>query len=81
MISPVSQLLGFARNWLSRYHEFQADRYAYVEHNKHELAPALIAIHKENMSDMDPDPLYSTMKYDHPTLIERLKAMEKCKKE
>jgi STE24 endopeptidase len=81
LYTPVSKLLGFARNWLSRYHEYQADKYAVVEHEKHELAPALVAIHRENLSDMDPDPLFSTMKYDHPTLIERLKALEHIKKE
>ena len=79
LYTPVSAILGFARNWLSRYHEYEADRYAYVVHKKKELAPALVSIHRENLSDMDPDPLYSTMNYDHPTLIERLKALEDCK--
>ncbi|KAL0484090.1 STE24 endopeptidase [Acrasis kona] len=80
LYSPVNQLISFSRNWLSRKHEYEADFYASSTLNKKDLAPALVAIHRENLSDMDPDPLYSTLKYSHPTLLERLRAIETATK-
>lgn len=40
-----------------------------------ELCKGLIKIHVKNASNLNPDPLYSIMKFSHPVLVERLKAL------
>jgi STE24 endopeptidase len=35
---------------------------------------------EKNLSDMDPDPLYSLVNNSHPTLIERVRALNEKKK-
>eukprot|EP00455_Lapot_gusevi_P044129 TRINITY_DN5463_c0_g2_i4.p1 TRINITY_DN5463_c0_g2~~TRINITY_DN5463_c0_g2_i4.p1 ORF type:complete len:264 (-),score=89.89 TRINITY_DN5463_c0_g2_i4:37-828(-) len=74
--SPLSHVLSFAMNLLSRFHEFQADAFAQeLGYGKH-LKSALIKLSKENKSNYNPDVWYSTYHYSHPPLIERLRAID-----
>lgn len=43
---------------------------------KDDLAKSLIKLHVDNLSSPHNDALYSMMHHSHPTLPERLKAME-----
>mmetsp|Transcript_5895 Transcript_5895/g.17717 ORF Transcript_5895/g.17717 Transcript_5895/m.17717 type:complete len:455 (+) Transcript_5895:137-1501(+) len=73
--SPVESVIGFGMNWLSRKFEYEADDFAKSMKFEKELAEALVVLNDENLSNMNPDPLYSLYHNSHPTLIERLKAI------
>ncbi len=61
----------------SRRHEYEADAYAVkATGNKQDLKEGLILLAKENLSNLTPHPLYSFFHYSHPTVAERLKAIE-----
>ena len=57
-------------------HEFQADEFAFKMGRANELKEGLKRLFKENLSDMDPDPVYSAFKHSHPTLLERLRFLD-----
>jgi STE24 endopeptidase len=57
---------------LSRKHEYEADAFARDAMGSYEpLSRALRKLHKENLSNLTPHPLYSSFHYSHPTLVER----------
>ena len=61
----------------SRKHEYEADRYAVkIAGNKENLKNGLIVLAKENLSNLTPHPLYSFFHYSHPTIGERLRAID-----
>jgi STE24 endopeptidase len=74
--SPVSFFLEKLSLKISRKNEFEADSFAYKYGYHKELCNGLIVLNKENKSDMDPDSLYSAFNFTHPTLMERLNAIE-----
>jgi STE24 endopeptidase len=63
----------------SRKHEYEADRFA-VEGvgSAGGLKAALIRLTKDNLSNLTPHPLYSFYHYSHPTIAERLKAIDRA---
>jgi STE24 endopeptidase len=64
-LSPFTSL------W-SRKHEYEADAFARDAMGSSEpLVRALRKLHKENLSNLTPHPLYSRFYYSHPTLLER----------
>ncbi|KAJ1915401.1 zinc metalloprotease [Mycoemilia scoparia] len=74
--SPLSSLLYFVHNIISRRNEFQADAYAKKLGYGKKLESALIKIQIKNKGNMNPDPLYSAYHYSHPSLVERLRAID-----
>lgn len=64
-------------NLWSRKNEFEADRFS-VETTKEKSAmkSALIKLSKENLSNLDPHPIYSFYHYSHPTVSERIRAID-----
>ena len=63
-------------SWLSRRHEYEADRYsAALVPEPGALASALTKLNAENLANLDPHPWYSAWHYSHPTLVERLRAL------
>jgi len=62
----------------SRRHEYEADRFA-VEGvgSAAGMRSALLRLSRENLSNLTPHPLYSFFHYSHPTLSERLAALER----
>ncbi|MGJ8649996.1 MAG: M48 family metallopeptidase [Opitutaceae bacterium] len=57
---------------LSRKHEYEADAFARDAMESSEpLSSALRKMHKENLSNLTPHPIYSAFYYSHPTLLER----------
>ena len=62
----------------SRKHEYEADAFAAknTEYGE-ELKEGLIIMSKENLSNLTPHPLYSFYHYSHPTVGERIKAIDK----
>lgn len=41
-----------------------------------DLCKSLIKIHVKNASNLDPDPLYAWVTFNHPELVERLRALD-----
>ncbi len=65
-----------AGNWLSRKNEYEAD--AFAKNAMGSTTPMIGALRKlsqKNLSNLTPHPLYSTVYYSHPTLVERERAM------
>ncbi|MDQ8193848.1 M48 family metallopeptidase [Coraliomargarita sp. SDUM461004] len=68
-LSPLSSRL-------SRKHEYEADAFARDAMGSDQpLSKALRKLHKENLSNLTPHPVYSSFHYSHPTLVERETAM------
>ena len=68
-LSPLSSIL-------SRKHEYEADAFARDAMDSPEpLVEALRKLHKENLSNLTPHPVYSQFYYSHPTLPERENAL------
>ncbi len=61
----------------SRRHEYEADRFAVdATGGAAGLKAALIGLGRSNLSNLTPHPLYSFYHYSHPTLAERVAAIE-----
>jgi STE24 endopeptidase len=70
--------LGPLGAWLSRRHEYAADAYAArLTGQPQALASALVRLNGENLANLAPHPWYSRFHYSHPTLLERLAALER----
>ncbi|HAV12823.1 MAG TPA: peptidase M48 [Opitutae bacterium] len=62
---------------LSRKHEYEADAFAKdAMGSAAPLSRALRKLHKENLSNLTPHPIYSSFYYSHPTLLEREASMD-----
>lgn len=73
-LGPVSAPL---RNFFSRRHEYQADAYAVkATGDPAAMQAALVKLSAHNLSNLTPHPWYSAFHYSHPTLIERVEAIE-----
>jgi len=71
---PIDHILSLAMHALSRHYEYQADEYA--TELGYDLTSGLVAIHKKNASNLNPDSLYSMYHFSHPTLLERIEAIK-----
>lgn len=62
---------------LSRRHEYEADRRSLaLARAPAALRSALVKLNGENLSNLHPHPWYSAWHYSHPTLLERLAALD-----
>lgn len=58
----------------SRRHEREADRVSYkLTEDAESMVSALIKLSKENLSNLYPHPLYVTLYYSHPPILERIR--------
>jgi STE24 endopeptidase len=80
LYSPVSTILGILFNSVSRKHEFEADRFALRLSNPGALQEALKRLSVKNLSNLTPHPWYVFIHYSHPTLIQRLTALNEAGK-
>ncbi len=65
----------------SRRQEYEADRFAVQGVGSAAgLKSALLRLSKDNLSNLSPHPLYSFFHYSHPTLAERLAALDRAEK-
>ncbi len=65
---PVRPLLA----WLSRRHEYAADRYAARHVDAHSLANALVRLYRDNAATLTPDPIYAAFHASHPPALARI---------
>ena len=77
IFSPISQLTGIFSNIISRKNEYEADAYAKKTYDGKPLQDALKKLSVDNLSNLQPHPWYEFFYYSHPTLLKRLKALEK----
>ena len=65
-------------NIFSRKNEYEADKFAAsICGGSESLVSALRKLHKKNLGNLTPHPLYSAFYYSHPTLLERQEALLK----
>ncbi|MBN2373936.1 M48 family metallopeptidase [bacterium] len=76
LYSPIKFLLSIFTNHLSRKYEFEADRFAAeTTRSIKGMVMALKKIYVSNMSNLTPHPLNVFLNYDHPPVLERIKAL------
>ena len=67
--------------YMVRHAEYEADQYAVSFNHGSALKKGLISIFKRNKASLVADPLYSAFNHSHPTLVERLHAIDKAIKD
>ncbi len=73
----VTFVLKILENYLSRKYEYEADLFSVeVVGDREAMASSLVALSRENLSNLTPHPLYSAYHYTHPTTLERVKAIQ-----
>lgn len=77
LYSPVSMILGIAGNYISRRHEYAADRYAATQSNVEAMVSGLKKLHVLSLSNLRPHPFTVFITYSHPTLLQRIAALNK----
>lgn len=79
ILRPVDAVVSFLMNLLSRKYEYEADEFSNKLGFGQELKNALITLHKENLSSLSTDWLFSAYHHSHPHLTERLRAIDEKK--
>jgi STE24 endopeptidase len=73
---PATFYLGPLMNFLSRRHEYEADRFAVLTlRDGKPMEEALINLTVKNLSNLTPHPWFSGYHYSHPTPSERIRAI------
>ena len=79
LYSPLSMILGILMNVFSRKNEYEADEYATLTFSKEPLITALKKLTSDNLGNLTPHPWYVFVNYSHPSLEQRISAMEGIK--
>lgn len=77
LYSPLSFVIGLGMNIFSRKNEYEADNFAASNYNGTFLSGALKKLSVKNLSNLTPHPTYVFFHYSHPTLLERLRNLNK----
>ncbi len=77
--APISMITGMFSNYISRKHEFEADKFASNTYSGVALQKALKKLSVDSLSNINPHKLYVFMHYSHPPLLQRLQAIERSK--
>ncbi len=77
----VFQLASFCMTCLSRRFEYQADTFAKSMNKSAELKSSLIKLNTDNLGFPVTDWLFSMWNHSHPTLIERIRALDSKKED
>lgn len=81
VIPFVSTFLGLFTSFLSRKHEYAADKQAFIEGYGDYLVSGLKKLFRENLGNLNPHPLIVALSYSHPTLLQRVNHINKLKEE
>lgn len=77
LYSPISLVTGLLMNYVSRSHEYAADRYVREQYEADALITALKKLSSSNLSNLTPHPVYVFFHYSHPTLLQRIESLKK----
>ncbi len=78
LYAPISMVLHLLQRYVSRRCEWQADEYAARTTGKPEaLVTALLRLSVESLVDVTPHPLKVVMEYEHPPVLERIRALQR----
>ena len=77
LYAPLSEATGLLMNYISRKHEYEADAFATETFSGEPMKTALKKLSADNLSNLTPHPLYIFFHYSHPTLLQRIKAIDK----
>ena len=75
LFTPIEFILGFVMNIFSRKNEYQADAFAASYGLAEPLKSGLIKLSVNSLSNLTPHPLYVKVYYSHPTLLQRIEAL------
>jgi len=75
LFSPISTILGLFMNVFSRKNEYEADAFAKATSNGAALINALKKLSVNHLSNLNPHPAYVFFYHSHPTLLQRLRAL------
>lgn len=81
LFSPLSTLLSIGMNAFSRKNEYEADEFAARHFSAIALQKALMKLASDNLSNLEPHPAYAFVYYSHPPVLQRLRALDKLKRE
>jgi STE24 endopeptidase len=76
-LSLISPLIGLIQNAISRSHEYNADRFAVNEGYGKALISGLKKIVRDDFGDVAPSKALIFLMYDHPSLSQRITAIER----
>ncbi len=73
LYTPISNILSIVFNYISKRHEFEADKFAVLTtKNSKDLITALKKLSVNNMSNLTPHPLDVFLNYSHPPILRRI---------
>ncbi|MFY0651864.1 MAG: M48 family metallopeptidase [Cyclobacteriaceae bacterium] len=78
LFSPISKVTGLLMNIFSRKNEYEADAYAATTYDNKPLISALKKLTSDSLGNLTPHPWYVFFNYSHPSLGQRIEAMERA---
>jgi STE24 endopeptidase len=75
LYSPISTVTGILMSLLSRKFEYEADDFAKTTYDEKPLISGLKSLSKSSLSNLTPHPAYVWFHYSHPSLLQRMDAM------
>lgn len=69
---------GWIGSYVSRRHEYEADRYAVAQTGREALVEGLVRLYRDNAATLTPDPLHSLFYDSHPPASLRIAAMKRA---
>jgi STE24 endopeptidase len=77
LYSPISLVSGLFMNIFSRKNEYEADKFTAQFGCQNDLISALKKLSGKNLTNLTPHPAYVFFHYSHPTLLQRIRALNK----
>ena len=80
LYTPVDIVLSMALQYVSRRHEYEADRWSVETYGRpDDLTGSLKKLSQDNLSNLGPHPFYVFLNYTHPPLKERIRVIERTR--
>ena len=81
LYTPIELVLSIAMQMVSRKNEYEADRFgAETIDEPRNLTDALKKLSATNLSNLTPHPFFVFLNYSHPSLTQRIQAIQDIKK-
>lgn len=79
VISLIGMFTSIITNYISRKHEYAADKYAAQTYSKVHMISALKVLAREELVNLAPNKIVVLMTYSHPPIAQRINAIEDLK--